>query len=576
MARVEQITERSQVSSDWYPLFDRIVAQRGRVAGPYSIMLHAPALADRVDQLAGTLRADAQVSAEEFVLTALAVARAKDCLFVWSVQAPNARRAGVSDDAIASIRDRNTSALTRDQADIVSYAQQLATSNRVDAMSVIGLARELAAFAGLPLRLPNFENPGAKAGGPKPDVTIESPDCRRFVAQLFGGVHAGISPAWMRIVADVLNRLLAESGYLRWAELRAQRDGSPRALLNLRQVFQLAGRFERDLSLAGIGDFVRPLDQVIDAELPVGEAAEETESAEAVSLLTIHAAKGLEFPVVFLVNLRPPRPRDTERLFFDPDSLGFVMKNWRGEKHPRYRETSPGAPAVALAIGERRRIVYVGLTRAKDLLYVTATREEPSARELGANGFEEDDHFAEILSWGLAHPESASIVEAEQLELPVMRLPNGRVADDPAVVASVLDRLEQIRRSAAESPAPAPDTVELSFSQLHDFELCPLRYRFSHVWKVPAAPDELQPAHVRAATPRASTTANTLTLGWAIETKTLDPANNPQNPDIWAIANIYDQLIRVANDGKTLTPDLATSWSISGNGTVYTLSLLHI
>ena len=50
-------------------------------------------------------------------------------------------------------------------------------------------------------------------------------------------------------VADILNRLLEESGYLRWAELGAQRDGSPRALLNLRKVFQLAGRFERDLEI---------------------------------------------------------------------------------------------------------------------------------------------------------------------------------------------------------------------------------------------------------------------------------------------------------------------------------------
>jgi ATP-dependent DNA helicase UvrD/PcrA len=304
-------------------------------------------------------------------------------------------------------------------------------------------------------------------------------------------------------VADILNRVLEESGYLRWAELRAQRDGSPRALLNLRKVFQLAGRFERDLSLAGIGDFVRHLDQVIDAELPVGEAAEESGSAEAVSLLTIHAAKGLEFPVVFLVNLRPPRPRDTERLFFDPDALGFVMKSWRGEKHPRYVETSPGAPAVKLAIGERRRIVYVGLTRAKDALYVTATRDEPSAREVGAGGLDEDDHFAEILSWALAHPESATLVEAEQLELPALRAPNGRVSDDPGVVVAVLDRLEQIRPAAAGSEPDVPAPVELSFSQLHDFEVCPVRYRFSHAWKVPAPPDELRrfagPAYVQAA-----------------------------------------------------------------------------
>jgi len=98
------------------------------------------------------------------------------------------------------------------------------TSNRVDAMSIIGLARELAAFAGLPLRLPGFDNPGAKAGGPKPKVTLESPDCRRFVAQLFSNVHAGISPAWMRIrlalagqrpinqLVDVSNYVMLETG----------------------------------------------------------------------------------------------------------------------------------------------------------------------------------------------------------------------------------------------------------------------------------------------------------------------------------------------------------------------------
>ena len=296
-------------------------------------------------------------------------------------------------------------------------------------------------------------------------------------------------------VADVLNRLLEETGYLRWAELRAQRDGSPRALLNLRKVFQLASRFERELALAGIGDFVRHLDQVIDAELPVGEATEESATADAVSLLTVHAAKGLEFPAVFLVNLRPARARDTERLFFDPDNLGFVMKNWRGEKHPRYQSTAPGEPAVKLAIGERRRIVYVGLTRTKDALYVTATREEQSAREVEIG---DQDHFAEILSWALAHPESANVVEAEQLELPVARPANGKVSDGSDVVAAVLDRMEQIRPRRPEVAAHWASQIQLSFSQLHDFEICPVRYRFSQVWRVPAPPDDLLPRFARA------------------------------------------------------------------------------
>src|SRR5439155_3876450 len=132
MARVEQITEKAQLAPDFHYLYDRIAQARGRVGGPYSILLHTPGIADKVDALSASLRNDSQLTTQEFVLTALGVARAKDCLFVWSVQAPAARRAGVSDEAIASIRDRSAKGLSEDQADIVSFAEQAAGSNRVD------------------------------------------------------------------------------------------------------------------------------------------------------------------------------------------------------------------------------------------------------------------------------------------------------------------------------------------------------------------------------------------------------------------------------------------------------------
>ena len=91
------------------------------------------------------------------------------------------------------------------------------------------------------------------------------------------------------------------------------------------------------------------------------------------------------------------------------------------------------------------------------------------------------------------------MVEAEQLELPVPRAVNGQLTDEPAIVDRVLDRLERIRPAAMAEDAATAAQVEMSFSQLHDFELCPVRYRFAHVWRLPAPPDELQPAHVRAA-----------------------------------------------------------------------------
>ncbi len=71
------------------------------------------------------------------------------------------------------------------------------TANRVDAMSVVGLARELAASLGVAIREPQL----AAAHGEPGDacVTLESPDCRRFVGQRFSGVAVGPAPFWMRV-----------------------------------------------------------------------------------------------------------------------------------------------------------------------------------------------------------------------------------------------------------------------------------------------------------------------------------------------------------------------------------------
>jgi peptide/nickel transport system substrate-binding protein len=71
----------------------------------------------------------------------------------------------------------------------------------------------------------------------------------------------------------------------------------------------------------------------------------------------------------------------------------------------------------------------------------------------------------------------------------------------------------------------------------------------------------------------AQTSKNTLTIGWTVETKTLDPAGNSQNPDIWVQVNMFDKLVRVAADGKTILPGLATSWTQSNGGKVVTFTL---
>ena len=93
------------------------------------------------------------------------------------------------------------------------------TSNRVDAMAIVGLARELAASYGVPLRLPSFENPGTQPDPTPPVVSIDSPDCNRFIAQRFDRVRVGPAPAWMRIRLALcgqrpINNLVDVSNYV--------------------------------------------------------------------------------------------------------------------------------------------------------------------------------------------------------------------------------------------------------------------------------------------------------------------------------------------------------------------------
>ena len=97
------------------------------------------------------------------------------------------------------------------------------TSNRVDAMSMIGLARELAAYQGVPLRVPEpREVPATLHSDAR--VSIQTEDCKLFALQEFANVRVGGSPAWMRIrlalagqrpinnLVDISNYVMLETG----------------------------------------------------------------------------------------------------------------------------------------------------------------------------------------------------------------------------------------------------------------------------------------------------------------------------------------------------------------------------
>jgi superfamily I DNA/RNA helicase len=109
----------------------------------------------------------------------------------------------------------------------------------------------------------------------------------------------------------------------------------------------------------------------IDALTPGDESNAILEALDAVNLMTVHAAKGLEFPIVFVVNLArgATGPPDPIRVRVDGEggepavSIGpFVSDTDEAERDREKQET--------------RRLLYVAFTRARDRLYLSSSLKE--------------------------------------------------------------------------------------------------------------------------------------------------------------------------------------------------------
>ena len=133
MPRVTPVTTKSDVPVEHHRVFDLVVEGRGDVRGPFSILMHSPPLCERVLNQGNYLRFESLVKPKEGELAIIAVAREKDCPYVWAAHVVAARRAGVREEAIATVRERrDPTHLQEEEAAIVSYVQQLLRTNRVE------------------------------------------------------------------------------------------------------------------------------------------------------------------------------------------------------------------------------------------------------------------------------------------------------------------------------------------------------------------------------------------------------------------------------------------------------------
>ena len=137
--------------------------------------------------------------------------------------------------------------------------------------------------------------------------------------------------------------VLERSGYM--AELREENSiESQSRIENLQEFVNVVREFESDEFLGDEEDDLGLLGNFLSQVALVSDIDQLNEDDKSVTLMTLHAAKGLEFPVVFLAGLE-------EGMFPHSRSIAF------------------GAPSGELE--EERRLMYVGITRAKDDLYLS-------------------------------------------------------------------------------------------------------------------------------------------------------------------------------------------------------------
>ena len=324
---------------------------------------------------------------------------------------------------------------------------------------------------------------GARTGG------LESEDRRlliHLVEQLAGLRRLVGRPGLARLIDEAVSIC----GYD--VCLLASSEGK-RRFANVRKLMRMADDFEA-LEGPDLAGFVQLLQSMGDLSDREGGAPTLAEGEDVVRVMSIHQAKGLEFPVVILAGLGSDVPRGSSPEFVigDDGRMGVFLKGYQRKNYESHDLC--WGPAAEIVSNERAReqeedvrLLYVAMTRAKERLVLVGARpgdERPENCRIGrivtALGQQDlPEEGATIPLGGL----DAVVVGVAPPLAGTKRRP--RQARAPGVDDGAPDVCPQFLEMAPRDYVPR----RLSFSALAMYQRCPMQFYLEHVLGLTPRPD---------------------------------------------------------------------------------------
>lgn len=270
-------------------------------------------------------------------------------------------------------------------------------------------------------------------------------DTKQKLSILITMVKRHIALASKESAGQIIYYFLVDTGYLKILG-KYKTEKEERAAIAISQFFDLLKTLETiqaDASIFSAVDYLKTTMEL--GESPLTKT-QDLVRRDAVSLVSVHAAKGLEFPVVFIVNLsaaRFPTRRRSETIPLPDALLKEIVP--QGDYH----------------LQEERRLFYVAVTRGKDKVFLTAARYYHEGKRLQ----KVSPFLIEMF------PDEWQKWETQQKEQQwQMRL---------------FENKNQEEMQAPLAAAPQKTFLRLSFSQIDTFLTCPKRYAYQYQIRIP-------------------------------------------------------------------------------------------